>query len=56
MANSIQKRKAYSDAVEITKAAYSSSTSYSSDNVGDFLQRVYDKLVELQDDADKDAD
>lgn len=56
MATSIQKRKAHSDAVEITKAAYSSSTSYSSDNVDNFLQKVYDKLVALQEDADKETD
>lgn len=55
MASSTQKFRAYEDAVEITKAAYSSPTSYSSDRIDDFLQKVYDKLVELIDDSNNES-
>lgn len=53
MATVEQKRKAYSDAVEIVKAACSSTTDYTIAGVPNLLQGVYDKLVELMDDTVK---
>lgn len=53
MATVEQKRKAYSDAVEITKAACSSTAGYSIAAIPNLLQGVYDKLVELMDDTVK---
>lgn len=45
------KIRAYKDAVEIVKAAYGSETGYIPDIAPEFLQKTYEKLIELLEDA-----
>ena len=51
MATVEEKRRAYADAVEITKAACSSPAGYGINAIPNLLQGVYDKLVELLEDS-----
>lgn len=51
MATYDEKVRAYKDAVEIAKAAYGSSTDYRGASIDEFLQKTYDKLVELLEDT-----
>ncbi len=53
MATRSEKQRAYTDAVEIAKAAYGSSTGYASKEIAEFLQNTYDKLVELMKDVNE---
>lgn len=45
------KIRAYKDTVEIVKAAYGSEAGYTIDIAPEFLQGIYDKLIELLEDA-----
>lgn len=46
-----RKMQAYKDTVKILEAAYSSDTGYASDSAPKFAQKLYDKLLELQQDV-----
>ena len=46
-----RKMQAYKDSVKILEAAYSSDTGYTGDFAPEFAQKLYDKLLELQQDV-----